>query len=403
MRWRTLFPTAGPESSRSRRAPPARTMSRSSSPTTAAACRSMSAAAPSIRSSPPGGTRAVPDSAFISSTASSPTGSAGVSISIPRRGTVRASRSSCRASRRWSRRRSRHGVFGRSGDRFASKRVKPRKLVDVGELVQRGAEDLAGLADQCGAIHASAGVGERAGDTDANRGGPAEQWLVVIAGRGVALHQHLALEGVVLDRVAAGIEQVGVAADDLAVAEHNNPAALADAPVLQADVNRIQPVLHNVPVPAPIAQRKPVPFMPNRISGRNAAESPLGGASVRGVILSAPRRDKKLWANRQRRRNWPATCMVVPAPRGRCRSKGAMSNWSDSGGDAPRPWCDAYLSEVVSTCRAACWKTPVRIACALLLSASAAPSMHARDLDGRYAAQNPELHQWFEGLRSGKG
>ena len=28
-----------------------------------------------------------------------------------------------------------------------------------------------------------------------------------------------------------------------------------------------------------------------------------------------------------------------------------MSNWSDSGGDAPCPWCDAYLSEVVSTCR----------------------------------------------------
>ena len=27
----------------------------------------------------------------------------------------------------------------------------------------------------------------------------------------------------------------------------------------------------------------------------------------------------------------------------------------------------------------------------------------ARDLDGRYAQQNPELHQWFEGLRSGKG
>ena len=29
--------------------------------------------------------------------------------------------------------------------------------------------------------------------------------------------------------------------------------------------------------------------------------------------------------------------------------------------------------------------------------------MQARDVDGRYAAQNPELHQWFEGLRSGKG
>jgi len=80
-----------------------------------------------------------------------------------------------------------------------------------------------------------------------------------------------------------------------------------------------------------------------------------------------------------------------------------MSNWSDSGGDAPRPWCDAYLSKDVSTHRAVRWKAPVRIACALLLSASAAPSMHARDLDGRYAAQNPELHQWFEGLRSGKG
>lgn len=27
----------------------------------------------------------------------------------------------------------------------------------------------------------------------------------------------------------------------------------------------------------------------------------------------------------------------------------------------------------------------------------------ARDLDGRYAAQNPELHRWFEGLRSKGG
>jgi hypothetical protein len=28
---------------------------------------------------------------------------------------------------------------------------------------------------------------------------------------------------------------------------------------------------------------------------------------------------------------------------------------------------------------------------------------HARDLDGRYAQRDPELHKWFEGLRSGKG
>jgi len=32
-----------------------------------------------------------------------------------------------------------------------------------------------------------------------------------------------------------------------------------------------------------------------------------------------------------------------------------------------------------------------------------ASSLQARDVDGRYAATNPELHQWFEGLRSGKG
>ena len=39
---------------------------------------------------------------------------------------------------------------------------------------------------------------------------------------------------------------------------------------------------------------------------------------------------------------------------------------------------------------------------AVLLSALTLPAP-ARDLDGRYAGNNPELHQWFEGLRSGKG
>ena len=39
----------------------------------------------------------------------------------------------------------------------------------------------------------------------------------------------------------------------------------------------------------------------------------------------------------------------------------------------------------------------------MLLVALAAPLSQARDVDGRYAAQNPELHKWFEGLRSGKG
>jgi hypothetical protein len=80
-----------------------------------------------------------------------------------------------------------------------------------------------------------------------------------------------------------------------------------------------------------------------------------------------------------------------------------MSNWIDSGGDAPCQLCDAYLGESSATRGTARAKLPLQLACALLLSVLAAPSMHARDLDGRYAAQNPELHQWFESLRSGKG
>ena len=80
-----------------------------------------------------------------------------------------------------------------------------------------------------------------------------------------------------------------------------------------------------------------------------------------------------------------------------------MSNWIDSGGDAPRQFGDAYLSKSKTIRNTARWRMPLRIVCALLLSASATTSMRARDVDGRYAAQNPELHQWFEGLRSGKG
>jgi len=80
-----------------------------------------------------------------------------------------------------------------------------------------------------------------------------------------------------------------------------------------------------------------------------------------------------------------------------------MSNWIDSGGSAPRQPGDAYLMEKPAVRKQMHWRTPLRVACVLLLSAFGAPAMHARDVDGRYAAQNPELHQWFEGLRSGKG
>jgi hypothetical protein len=78
-----------------------------------------------------------------------------------------------------------------------------------------------------------------------------------------------------------------------------------------------------------------------------------------------------------------------------------MSNWIDSGGEAPCQLCNAYLDESPATGRGS--KRPLPLACAVLLTLLSAPSMHARDLDGRYAAQNPELHQWFESLRSGKG
>jgi hypothetical protein len=80
-----------------------------------------------------------------------------------------------------------------------------------------------------------------------------------------------------------------------------------------------------------------------------------------------------------------------------------MTNWIDSGGHVPRQFGKAYLEKTVTIRKPARWRPQLSLAFALVLSALAAPSMHARDLDGRYAAQNPELHQWFEGLRSGKG
>jgi hypothetical protein len=80
-----------------------------------------------------------------------------------------------------------------------------------------------------------------------------------------------------------------------------------------------------------------------------------------------------------------------------------MSNWIDSGGIAPRQFGDAYLGNKPANRKPTRLRTPLRITCVLLLSSFVAPAMQARDVDGRYAAQNPELHQWFEGLRSGKG
>jgi hypothetical protein len=80
-----------------------------------------------------------------------------------------------------------------------------------------------------------------------------------------------------------------------------------------------------------------------------------------------------------------------------------MTSWIDRGGETPRQFGEAYLTTNEATARASRIRAPLRIVCALLLTALAAPAMHARDLDGRYAQSNPELHQWFESLRSGKG
>jgi hypothetical protein len=85
------------------------------------------------------------------------------------------------------------------------------------------------------------------------------------------------------------------------------------------------------------------------------------------------------------------------------QEKTEMTNWIGFGGKAPRQFGEAYLRTKVTTRKAACWRLLLRPTLALSILALAAPSMHARDLDGRYASQNPELHQWFEGLKSGKG
>jgi len=66
-----------------------------------------------------------------------------------------------------------------------------RRLVHIRQLVQRGAENLAGFADERGSIHAAAGVSEGTGYADADRVGSAEQRVVVVARAGVALHQDL--------------------------------------------------------------------------------------------------------------------------------------------------------------------------------------------------------------------
>ena len=55
---------------------------------------------------------------------------------------------------------------------------------------------------------------------------------------------------------------VGIAAENLAVPEQNDSAALAGAPIQQGDVDRIQPVLHDIPQPAAAATETGKSLMP---------------------------------------------------------------------------------------------------------------------------------------------
>ena len=63
----------------------------------------------------------------------------------------------------------------------------------------------------------------------------------------MALDQDFALEGIALRRIGAGVKQIGIAAEDLAVPEQDHAAAFAGPAVLQADVDRIQAVFHDAP------------------------------------------------------------------------------------------------------------------------------------------------------------
>src|SRR6185437_5296098 len=119
----------------------------------------------------------------------------------------------------------------RSGENASSKNLNKawsdsvrtaQALVARCQKAQRRAEDLAGLADQCGAVHDRRILGVGAGDADAYRLRSSEQRVDVRA-RGMSLDQHFALEGVTSDHVAAGVEQVGVTAQDLAILKHDHP------------------------------------------------------------------------------------------------------------------------------------------------------------------------------------
>jgi hypothetical protein len=91
--------------------------------------------------------------------------------------------------------------------------------------------------------------------------------------------------------------------------------------------------------------------------------------------------------------------MAIAAPGG-CWSRRQVSDWIDSGADAPCLYTDD--DEKDSDRRPGRLTTPLRIGLAALLLVLASHFGYARDR-GQFANANPELRAWFESLKSGKG
>jgi hypothetical protein len=83
-----------------------------------------------------------------------------------------------------------------------------------------------------------------------------------------------------------------------------------------------------------------------------------------------------------------------------------VSNWIDSGGNAPCLYTDDEREnrgpENLQPRCARRLKTPLTLGFALMLLGLASQLGHARDR-GQYANSTPETKAWFEGLKSGKG
>jgi hypothetical protein len=88
--------------------------------------------------------------------------------------------------------------------------------------------------------------------------------------------------------------------------------------------------------------------------------------------------------------------MAMAALAGGCWSRRQVSNWIDSGGNAPRLYTDDDRENLGRHC-ASRLSAPLTVGIAALLLALGSHLGHAHD------PSHPELKAWFESLKSGKG